>query len=38
MVDEWRIRVERDPTLCGHVSLVFLLTVFVCVLRSLSIP
>jgi hypothetical protein len=38
VVGEWRIRVERDMALCGHVSLVFLLTVFVCVLCSLSIP
>jgi hypothetical protein len=56
VVGKGRIRVERDPALCGclneevgHlgnvteprinlVSLVFLLIVFVCVLRSLTIP
>jgi hypothetical protein len=46
VVGKGRIRVERDPTLCGRlneevghlVSLVFLLIVFVCVLRSLTIP
>jgi hypothetical protein len=51
VVGEGRIRVERDPTLCGRlneevghllccdnlVSLVFLLIVFVYVLRSLTI-
>jgi hypothetical protein len=40
VVGKGRIRVERDPALCGInlVPLVFLLIVFVCVLRSLTIP